>query len=88
MDRFMVKNVKLDDCNESSVAGTSSGSITHSTVSGSSKTVVYQYNWTASVVQWSEFLATDPEVQVRFPALRDFLSSGSGTGSTQPREDN
>jgi hypothetical protein len=32
-------------------------------------------------------LATDPEVRVRFPALRDFLrSSGSGTGSTQPRE--
>jgi hypothetical protein len=30
--------------------------------------------------------ATDPEVQVRFPALPDFLrSSGSGTGSTQPR---
>jgi hypothetical protein len=27
--------------------------------------------------------------QVRFPALPDFLrSSGSGTGSTQPREDN
>jgi hypothetical protein len=24
---------------------------------------------TASVVQWSEFLATDPEAQVRFPAL-------------------
>jgi hypothetical protein len=41
----------------------------------------------ASVVQWSEFLATDPEVQVRFPALPDFLkSSGSGTGPTQPRE--
>jgi hypothetical protein len=64
--------------------------------------------------QWSEFLATDPEVRVRFPALPnfrpplwssgrsswlriqrsrvrfrvvpDFLrSSGSGTGSTQPR---
>jgi hypothetical protein len=39
---------------------------------------------TASVV-----LATDPEVQVRFPALRDYLTiSGSGTGSTQPREYN
>jgi hypothetical protein len=38
---------------------------------------------------WSEFLATDPEVQVRFPALTDFLiSSGSGKGSTQPREYN
>jgi hypothetical protein len=42
---------------------------------------------TASVVNWSELLATDPEVRVRFPELPDFLrSSGSGTGSTQPRE--
>jgi hypothetical protein len=24
---------------------------------------------TASVVQWAEFLATDPEARVRFPAL-------------------
>jgi hypothetical protein len=40
---------------------------------------------------WSsaEFLAADPEVRVRFPALQDFLrSSVSGTGSTQPREYN
>jgi hypothetical protein len=37
---------------------------------------------------WSEFLATDPEVRVRFPALPDFLSSGSGTRSTQPRQYN
>ncbi|PNF30731.1 hypothetical protein B7P43_G06146 [Cryptotermes secundus] len=38
---------------------------------------------------WSEFLASDPEVRVRFPALQDFLrSSGSGTGSTQPHDDN
>jgi hypothetical protein len=37
---------------------------------------------TASVVQWSEFLATDPEVRARFPALPAFLrSSRSGTGS-------
>jgi hypothetical protein len=37
----------------------------------------------------SVFLATDPEVQVRFPALPDFLrSSGFGPGSTQPREYN
>jgi hypothetical protein len=28
---------------------------------------------TASVVQWSKFLATDSEVQVRFPALPDFF---------------
>jgi hypothetical protein len=33
--------------------------------------------------------ASDPEVRVRFPSLQEFLkSSGSGTGSTQPREDN
>jgi hypothetical protein len=41
---------------------------------------------------WSsgrEFLARDPEVRVRFAALPHFLrSSGSGTGSTQPREYN
>jgi hypothetical protein len=41
-----------------------------------------------NIGQWSEFPATDPEVQVRFPALPDFLrSSWSGTGSsTQSRE--
>jgi hypothetical protein len=34
-------------------------------------------------------LVTDPEAQVRFPVLPDFLrSSGSGTGSTRPREYN
>jgi hypothetical protein len=38
--------------------------------------------------QRSEFLATDPEVQVRFPPLPDFLSSGSGTESIQHRECN
>jgi hypothetical protein len=44
---------------------------------------------TASVVQRSEFLATDPEIRVRFPVLPDDLrSSGSGTRSTQPREYN
>jgi hypothetical protein len=37
----------------------------------------------------SEFVATDTDVRVRFPALPDFLrSSGPGTGSTQPRECN
>jgi hypothetical protein len=46
-------------------------------------------DWTASVVYWSEFLATNPETWVQFPALLDFVrSSGSGTGSTQPREYN
>jgi hypothetical protein len=35
------------------------------------------------------FVAANPEVRVRFPALPDFLrSSVSGTGSTQPREYN
>jgi hypothetical protein len=37
------------------------------------------------VVYWSEFLATDPEVRVRSPSLRDFLKS---RGSTQSREYN
>jgi hypothetical protein len=42
---------------------------------------------TASVVKWSLFLVTVPEVRVRFPTLPDFLrSSGCRTGSTQPRE--
>jgi hypothetical protein len=42
-------------------------------------------NETASVGLWSEFLAANPEVRVRFPALPLFLSStGSGSGSTQP----
>jgi hypothetical protein len=45
-------------------------------------------NLAASVVQWSELLATDPKAQVRFPALLEKKSSGSGTGSTQPREYN
>jgi hypothetical protein len=44
---------------------------------------------TVSVVWWSEFPATDPEVRVRFPALSDFLRiSESETGSTQPCEYN
>jgi hypothetical protein len=48
-----------------------------------------RHKWIASVVYWLEFLATDPEVRVRFPALPDFLrSSGSGMGFTQPREYN
>jgi hypothetical protein len=41
------------------------------------------------VVLWSGFLVKDPEARVRFPALQNFLrSSGSETGSTQPREYN
>jgi hypothetical protein len=36
---------------------------------------------TERLVYWSEFLSTDPEIQVRFPALRHLLrSSGSRTG--------
>jgi hypothetical protein len=43
----------------------------------------------ASVAQWSELLATNPEVRVRFPALQNFLrSNGSATAPTQPRECN
>jgi hypothetical protein len=50
---------------------------------------MYILRMTASVLYSSEFLATDPEVLVRFPALPDFLrSSGSGSGFTQPREYN
>jgi hypothetical protein len=42
-----------------------------------------------SVVYWSDFLAADPEVRVRFPVLPEFLrSNGSGTASTQPNEYN
>jgi hypothetical protein len=39
--------------------------------------------------EWSEFLATDPEITGSISALPDFLrSKGSGPGSTQPREGN
>jgi hypothetical protein len=42
---------------------------------------------TASVVWGSEFWLQIQRSRVRFPAILDFLrSSGSGTGSTQPRE--
>jgi hypothetical protein len=44
---------------------------------------------TAPVVKWSEFLATDPEVRVWFPALSDFLSSSaSGLGPLSTTEYN
>jgi hypothetical protein len=43
---------------------------------------------TTSVVEWSEFLATDPEARVRFQALPGEKSNGSETGSTQHREYN
>jgi hypothetical protein len=43
----------------------------------------------ASAVKWPEFLTTDPEVRVRFPALPDFQKSSEyGTGSAQPCEYN
>jgi hypothetical protein len=44
MDRFVIRKRKLDDDNEPSVAGTSSGSTTHITVGVSSETVVRRYN--------------------------------------------
>jgi hypothetical protein len=51
--------------------------------------VRYELNLYMLYRRMSEFLATDPEVRVRFPALPHFLrSSGSGTGSTEPRECN
>ena len=44
MDRFVIKKRKLEnDDNEGSVAGTSSGSMTHRTGSVTSKSVVRQY---------------------------------------------
>jgi hypothetical protein len=40
-----------------------------------------------TLITWSEFLATDPEARVRFPALPEKKKgSGSGTGSTHPLE--
>jgi hypothetical protein len=33
------------------------------------------FRMAASVVSWSEFLATDPDVRARFPPLPDFLRS-------------
>jgi hypothetical protein len=32
------------------------------------------------VIYWSEFLATDPEIRVRFPALPDFLEKKTVVG--------
>jgi hypothetical protein len=44
-----------------------------------SKTVL-----TASVVLWSEFLATDPEARVRFPALPEKNVVGLERGALSP----
>jgi hypothetical protein len=41
---------------------------------------MYKKFGTASVVKWSEFLATNPEARVRFPALTKKKCSGSGWG--------
>jgi hypothetical protein len=41
---------------------------------------VIMYLMTASVVYWSEFLATDPEAQVRFPALPEKKVAGLEQG--------
>jgi hypothetical protein len=45
---------------------------------------------TASVVYWSEFQATDPEVPAPNSSATRFFrkNSESGTGFTQSREDN
>jgi hypothetical protein len=50
---------------------------------------IFQSHYTAASVVWtSEFLAANSEVPGSILALLDLLSgSGSGTGSTQPRED-
>jgi hypothetical protein len=43
MDRFIIKKRKLDDDKDSSVAGSSSGNMTHNTASVRSGTAVRQY---------------------------------------------
>jgi hypothetical protein len=49
--------------------------------------IVMHINENASVVWWSEFLAAVPEILGSIPALLHFLRrSGTGTGSTQPRQ--
>jgi hypothetical protein len=41
--------------------------------------------WSSGQISWLQI----QRCRVRFPALPDFLkNSGSGTGSTEPREDN
>jgi hypothetical protein len=47
----------------------------------------YEVKWRA-IYLLVPVLATDPEARVRFPALPEKKCSGSGTGSTQPREYN
>jgi hypothetical protein len=42
--------------------------------------------WSSGQSSWLQI--TDPEARVRFSALPEKKSSGSGTGSTQPREYN
>jgi hypothetical protein len=42
--------------------------------------------WSKNLSTVRQYLATDPEARVRFPALPKKKSSVSGTGSTQPRE--
>jgi hypothetical protein len=46
------------------------------------------YNAILQLILWLITISTDPEARVRFPALPEKKSSGSGTGSTQPREYN
>jgi hypothetical protein len=43
-------------------------------------TYFYEISRTASVVKWSEFLATDPEALVRFPALPEKIVLGLERG--------
>jgi hypothetical protein len=61
---------------------TTSSSSSSSSVKPKDQHVTAKLTKTASVIWWSEFLAIDPGVRVRFPALPDFLR----TGPTQPRE--
>jgi hypothetical protein len=43
--------------------------------------------WTASVVEWSKFLATDPEARVRFPALPEKKVVGLKRGLVSTTEE-
>jgi hypothetical protein len=55
----------------------------------SSELIMYFVSLCDRICDWSERLATDPEVPSSIPALPDFLkSSGYEIGYTQPRECN
>jgi hypothetical protein len=63
----------------------SSSSLSSSSSSSSSSYFYYYYCY----YYWPTLWSSGQRSRVRFPALRDLVrSSGSGTGCTQPRDDN